>query len=57
MPQVKETEERLARYKITSDGTEPSYRGTLKAAEINVATRVGLGYKNIHLIVLEPSEN
>ena len=50
-------EEQAPRYKITSDGTEPSYRETLKGAEINVAIRVGLQYRNTQLIVLEPSEN
>ena len=49
--------EEQPRYKIISDGTEPSYRGTLKGAELNLATRVGLGYKNTQLIVLDPSEN
>lgn len=49
--------EEQPRYKIISDGTEPSYRETLKGAEVNVALRVGLRHKNIQLIVLEPSEN
>lgn len=40
------------RYKIESEGTCPSYRGDFRAAVSNLAMRIGLGYKETRVTVL-----
>ena len=56
MPRLDEIKEERPRYKITSDGTEPSYCAQLKHAELKAALRIGLGYKNTQITVLESED-
>lgn len=52
MPKLDELEAAEPQYKIESEGTCPSFRGDLRGAMLNIATRIGLGYKETHLTVL-----
>ena len=56
MPRASEITEESARYKITSDDTEPSYRSTIDQAVANAANRVGLGYDNTQITFLKKED-